>query len=106
MPDTGALVAGWLGDEGFQPDDLRDPGTSLRYGARFLAWLLERYDGRVWPALAAYNAGPGPVDGWLEASDGDMDVFLELIDYPETSSYLRGVAVASALYRWRWAELR
>ena len=35
-----------------------------------------------------------------------MDVFLELIDYPETSSYLRGVAVASALYRWRWAELR
>ena len=40
------------------------------------------------------------------AEDGDMEVFLELIDYPETASYLRGVAVASALYRWRWAELR
>ncbi len=106
MPDTGMLVAGWLGDADFQPDDLRDPAVSLRYGARFLAWLLDRYDGRLWPAVAAYNAGPVPVDEWLAASDGDMGVFLELIDYPETAAYLRGVAVASAMYRWRWTDLR
>lgn len=106
MPDTGKLVAGWLGDADFQPDDLRDPATALRYGAHYLAWLLERYDGRAWPALAAYNAGPGPVDDWLAASEGDMDDFLERIDYPETASYLRKVAAGSAAYRWRWPELR
>lgn len=106
MPDTGKLVAGWLGDADFQPDDLRDPVIALRYGAHYLAWLLERYDGRVWPALAAYNAGPGPVDGWLVAAGGDMDSFLELIDYPETATYLRGVAAGSAAYRWRWPDLR
>ena len=89
-----------------QPDDLRDPATALRYGAHYLAWLLERYDGRAWPALAAYNAGPGPVDDWLAASEGDMDDFLERIDYPETASYLRKVAAGSAAYRWRWPELR
>lgn len=106
MPDTGKLVAGWLGDADFQPDDLRDPATALRYGAHYLAWLLERYDGRVWPAMAAYNAGPGPVDAWLAAAEGDMDSFLELIDYPETATYLRNVAVGSAAYRWRWPDLR
>ncbi len=101
MPDTGRQVAGWLGEADFDPRQLLDPYRSLRYGAAYLDWVLERYGGRLWPALAAYNAGPGPVDRWLAASGGEMDVFLETIDYPETAAYLRGTAVGMALYRWQ-----
>jgi soluble lytic murein transglycosylase-like protein len=39
-----------------------DPEQNVEGGARYLQWLLERYDGRTELALAGYNAGEGAVD--------------------------------------------
>lgn len=39
------------------PEGLYDPGTSLEFGTRYLAYQLRRYGGRVPYAIAAYNAG-------------------------------------------------
>jgi soluble lytic murein transglycosylase-like protein len=45
----------------FGADDLTDPQDNLRTGARYLKWLLERFDNSLPLALAAYNAGEGAV---------------------------------------------
>ncbi len=42
--------------------DPRDPFANLEGGARYLREQLDRFDGDLEKALAAYNAGPGRVE--------------------------------------------
>jgi len=42
--------------------DPHDPAQNADAGARYLRQLLEKHDGVVSKAVAAYNAGPGAVD--------------------------------------------
>ena len=46
---------------------LADPTVGAAYGLRFMDAMLQKYNGNLEYALAAYNAGPGRVDKWLAA---------------------------------------
>ena len=87
MPDTAKTVSGMgvVDTARFNPNNLTDPATNIEYGTALLAYLqtqLETTD----EVIAAYNAGLGTVQGWLEApgSSGIPDA----ITYPETRHYL------------------
>jgi hypothetical protein len=57
-------------------EDPFDPVQNIRGGAKYLAQLLARYGGDWRRALAAYNAGPTPVDTY-----GGIPPFAETQDF-------------------------
>jgi soluble lytic murein transglycosylase len=99
IPSTGAAIAEELELADFQPDDLFQPALSLRFGARYLREQLETFDGNVYQALAAYNAGPGNVLRWAGAAGDDVDRFVAEIEFEQTETYVRLVAENLARYR-------
>ncbi|HLH15914.1 MAG TPA: lytic transglycosylase domain-containing protein [Bryobacteraceae bacterium] len=54
-----------------------DPAQNVDAGVRYLRDLLILYDGRLWHALAAYNAGPGAV----QKHNGNIPPYRETLDY-------------------------
>jgi peptidoglycan lytic transglycosylase len=99
LPGTAAFTARGL-DVSFDAEWITVPDLNLHLGAAHLAELLKRFDGRVEPAVAAYNAGSRPVGRWLgRGGSDDPDRFIELIPYPETRGYVRSVLRNRDLYR-------
>ncbi|HEY2954891.1 MAG TPA: lytic transglycosylase domain-containing protein [Candidatus Eisenbacteria bacterium] len=80
---------------------LFDPALNTRAGVVYLAGLLDRFQGHVPAALAAYNSGPGRVvPGWFDlARCGGEALFCELIVFPETEDYVKRILAARAAYR-------
>lgn len=80
-------------------ENLYDPETNIEYGTMFLAFLLDKYDGCEETAVAAYNAGFGAVDEWLDDSSCSSDgITLDYIPYTETSQYVIKVETAKERY--------
>ena len=53
-------------------------------------------------ATAAYNAGPQRVRSWLPKSGCmDADIWVELIPFNETRTYVRRVMFFASIYDWR-----
>jgi soluble lytic murein transglycosylase-like protein len=101
MPQTGMRIARALGNTDFNPRELLDARKNLEFAAWYLGSLINRFDGRVPLAIAAYNGGPHNVRLWMRAYPTDMplDAFLERIPFKETHNYVRRVLTHYAAYR-------
>lgn len=90
IPSTGQGIAAALGRPPFDAEELYRPAVAIEFGTFYLSRQLANYQGRIFPALAAYNAGGGAVNRWLAQFGGDdPDQFAEQIPYAETSYYVK-----------------
>jgi soluble lytic murein transglycosylase len=99
-PDTGQLIADNLGwPPNYTSADLYRPMVSVGLGATYLEQQRTSFNGDLFTALAAYNAGPSAAPIWRDLSGPDSDLFLEIIRYPDTSTYIRDIYEIYNMYR-------
>jgi soluble lytic murein transglycosylase len=98
-PEAANDIERHSGGTTFELGDLSDPEINIRYGTFLLRELLDRYDGDVAAALAAYNAGPGNADRW-----GGSELTVASIPFPETRAYVEDVLDKQRTYREKYAR--
>jgi soluble lytic murein transglycosylase len=106
LPETARFVTSLPRRPSPSPDDLETPAVTIAYGARYLRYLIDRHDGSVDIALAAYNAGETNVARWLadaQARGRVLDI-PDDIPFPETRSFVRRVEAAAPIYRRAYGD--
>ncbi len=73
-----------------------DPETNIKYGTKYISFLIKYYQGDKIAALAAYNAGLGNVNDWLGA---DKQLQISEIEFSETKDYVKKVLESEENYK-------
>ena len=104
-PATADFIARRTGGVRFEQSDLGSPQINISYGAYYLRYLIDKYEGNEQLAVAAYNAGHGNVDGWVAEAGGldDFD-YTSDIPFPETRAYVQNVMDRRGEYRDNYAD--
>jgi soluble lytic murein transglycosylase len=104
-PETADAIAKHSGGTRFTQEDLADPQINISYGSYYLRLLLDHYDQNETLAIAAYNAGMGNVDRWVNQAGGpDSFRSADHIPFPETRAYVENVMDRRGDYRRNYAD--
>ena len=77
-------------------EDLYKPDISIRFGAYYISRCLERYNGSIDTAAAAYHSGWGTVDKLLSQQGGEV---LTEFPYAQMSNYVYKINKAYQSYQ-------
>lgn len=80
-------------------ENILNPDINIKLGTYYISYLVKKYD-NLNLALAAYNAGSGNVDNWLNEnillSDGSN---IENVPFKETNIYVRKILRDYKIYK-------
>ncbi|GAA4712306.1 lytic transglycosylase domain-containing protein [Brevibacillus fulvus] len=106
MPDTAQWVIEQANLAKNEQVPLTEPGLNISIGTWYMAFLLERFDGDLVKAVAAYNAGPSNVNAWLEKSQWDGTIErVQDIPVGETRHYVQRVFYFQDRYQKIYSDL-
>ena len=80
-------------------ENILEPDININLGTKYISMLIKKYD-NINLALAAYNAGSGNVDGWINKGilkeDGSD---IENVPFKETNNYVRKILRDYEIYK-------
>jgi soluble lytic murein transglycosylase len=79
--------------------------TNIELGSAYLRQLMDRFDNNPVLVTAAYNAGPHRVNSWLPEKSVPADIWVEMVPFKETSTYLRRVLSYTVIYDKRLGRI-
>ena len=99
MEATAIEEANEINEDIIVTETLYNPEINIKIGTKYFAKLLKRYENTL-IALAAYNAGIGNVNSWIEdgriKEDGSD---IENIPFKETNNYVRKIMRNYRIYK-------
>jgi soluble lytic murein transglycosylase len=98
LPATARQVARHYGIPPPGAAELGEPLRNIELGSGYLAMMLEKFDGNLAFATAAYNAGPARVQRWRDGKPLPADIWIELIPFGETRDYVKRVMTYATIY--------
>lgn len=101
MPGTAKETARKHGITAYRgPNDVYHPDINVQLGSAYFRELLNKYNNNRILAIAAYNAGPGRINSWLQDSGKrPFDVWVESIPFRETRGYVQNVLAFAVIYQ-------
>jgi soluble lytic murein transglycosylase len=99
LPVTGKRMAHELNVRKYSVGMLAEPGVNVQLGTRYFRQLVQKFDGNLEAALAAYNAGAERVEEWRAAgSFREPAEFVESIPFTETREYVQAILRNAGIY--------
>ena len=81
--------------------EILQPDTNIALGSAYLSEVKAKLGDSAVLATAAYNAGPHRVARWLPQRTLPADIWIELVPFEETRTYLRRVLTYTVIYEKR-----
>lgn len=78
--------------------NIYDFDDNLLAGIYHFKYLLNRYKGNIYFAVAAYNSGEGSVNRWRQKYNYIDELWAECIEYNETYYYVRKIVFSYFIY--------
>ncbi|EIJ43368.1 soluble lytic murein transglycosylase-like protein [Beggiatoa alba B18LD] len=102
LPTTAAEQAKRLKVSFNNQAEIYQPELNIQLGTGYLRHLLGRLDNNVVLTTAAYNAGLSRARKWADKYGClPTDVWIELIPFKETRSYVESIMSYTPIYEWR-----
>jgi len=98
MRPTAKWVAERMRMRNFSWSRVNEPDFNAAVGTYYLRHVLDRFDGSLVLAAAAYNAGPSRARLWRGTTPVEGAIFAETIPFGETRDYVKRVLTNTVYY--------
>ncbi|WP_457642575.1 lytic transglycosylase domain-containing protein [Persephonella sp.] len=107
IPPTAKWIAKNLGEKNFDLTDLFEPEKNIKFGKWYINYLINKFKGNLFHAIASYNGGEVIVKKVLKNNNiEDIAEFIEYIPYNETRNYVKKVYKNLIIYNNRYPDQR
>jgi soluble lytic murein transglycosylase len=96
---TSAKLAGELGRNDFEQDELYNPGTAILFGSQYTANLFKLFPNQPQAVAASYNGGEDNMKRWMKRSKSDVaDRYVPEIAFSQSKDYVYKVMANYRIY--------